>query len=492
MKNFGKNRLFFLLLAVSLAFFPLNSAIAVSTPDNLGSADSVPPEPPGDSSYHEGTFNYYVPYFNFMEDCWTGICITNCGNEETSLAITIYDKDGTELTKEAATIAANGQTAKAVGTDLQTPGWVEINSHQPLSGLSFLGTSDLNHVMIGSPFINKLSTRLRAPHIAQDQTWDTAVMVCNPNTAATTLTIICFADDGSRVAESTKEIPANGYGSYSLGELFTAAVLSGSIEIKASLGVAAFIVYSDFKNGGRYFAGINAMPDYSSSQEKMYTGTLTVLQKDAYSNVAGRSSNLWPPHTTTVFKWENGEEIHVNHGTAPDEIDASGTPFLVEQKVYSFTGTRKQLETLQAAYRRADFDDGTDTNKFLGMSEAKTSLEKAFLAGLIDYIADGANGLYCTGSGTVNDLTALLKAGKFHEFIDAIANCNWTRSDWETALLTVLEDTIIEEGHSLTQYHVCNDDADLQVRLIKTFIADGSIKMPEKINNGPMLFYSPE
>ena len=223
--------------------------------------------------------------------------------------------------------------------------------------------------------------------------------------------------------------------------------------------------------------------------EQIYTGTLTVLQKDAYSNVAGRSSDAWPPHTTTVFQWDFGKEVQVNHGTAPEEVDASGKHFLVKTKVYTFTGTREQLEALQAAYRKAVYDD--TSHKFLSLTNGTGVLEKAFITGLKDYLADDANGLVCTGSVTKEELIALLAAGDFHGFGVALPKCNWEASDWEVAVETVLNDVMTELGEDIREYHVCNNDADLQVRLIKNYLETGRIELPAKENNGPMMYYTP-
>jgi len=81
-------------------------------------------------------------------------------------------------------------------------------------------------------------------------------------------------------------------------------------------------------------------------KEDIYYAELIVLQKDAYSDTPGRNHDLiWPPHTTTVFKWKGGEEIQLNHGTAPDEADASGVKMQVDLiNNYILTGEIKLSE----------------------------------------------------------------------------------------------------------------------------------------------------
>ena len=234
----------------------------------------------------------------------------------------------------------------------------------------------------------------------------------------------------------------------------------------------------------------NKDKDPEPEPEKTYNGTLTVLQKDAYSDVAGRTSDLWPPHTTTVFKWENGEEVQLNHGTAPEETDANGDLFLVEAKVYSFSGTKSQMEALQTKYKEAIYDDAT--HHFLNLTDGTAVLEQSFLLGIKEYMRDGANGLTMTGPISKDSLIMLFEIGDYHRFGAALPSCNWTQSHWTIAFESVLGDIIGDLGLNLEYYHVCNDDAYLQVDLIKNYIPTGKIETPAKINDGPMMFYIPD
>ena len=220
---------------------------------------------------------------------------------------------------------------------------------------------------------------------------------------------------------------------------------------------------------------------------KEFTGTLTVLQKDAYSNVAGRSSELWPPHTTTVFKWEEGREVQLNHGTAPEEKDANGNPFLVATKVYTFTATKMEMTALQHAYKNAICDN--IASKFLNLAEANTTLEQSLIEGLYNYISTHT---HLTCSESVKDsVVAYFKAREISKAVAELTNCNWEKDDWKTAFETVLGDVLGKLGHNLKDYHVCNNDAALQVDLIKYYIKSGIVKMPQKNCNGPMMFYVP-
>ena len=225
--------------------------------------------------------------------------------------------------------------------------------------------------------------------------------------------------------------------------------------------------------------------------ETKYTGTLTVLQKDAYSDVAGRSSDLWMPHTTTVFEWSKDSTVQLNHGTAPGELDANGDEFLVVAKTYTFTGTKSQIEALQTAYEGATFENGT-SNKFLNLTDGTAALETSFLTGIKDYMLNGAAGIPEDGDISRDSLVALFDAEMYKEFGEHLPSFSWDKTKWNYVLETVLGNVLNATGENLSDYHVCNDDADLQVRLVKNFIATGNIAVPAKDNDGPMLYYTPE
>jgi hypothetical protein len=86
----------------------------------------------------------------------------------------------------------------------------------------------------------------------------------------------------------------------------------------------------------------------SSNNTQDCTATLHFLQKDAYRDGAGRSSPLWPPHTTTVLDYycqENaaGDATNVNHGTAPDDTDAMGQVILDETGTVAVSGPMDEI-----------------------------------------------------------------------------------------------------------------------------------------------------
>ncbi len=210
--------------------------------------------------YNPGLYNYYLPYFKAGNGVWTGLALTNRNQGETTqLQVTVYDVSGNPLATENKTIPAHGQDSFVVATHLNNSGWMQVNSHQPVSGLAFLGSWDIPLLMADIPFSSELSSCLIIPHIAQDVSWDTTILICNPNNETASMAIKYVDKAGVEQGTKNYTILANGSGEYLLSTVFSDKIpLEGSIEISSSHGITAFALYTDKKNGGTYYAGINA------------------------------------------------------------------------------------------------------------------------------------------------------------------------------------------------------------------------------------------
>ena len=126
----------------------------------------------------------------------------------------------------------------------------------------------------------------------------------------------------------------------------------------------------------RVYSGFPRDASSSSGSAEVCEATFRVLQKDAYKETAGRSSDLWPPHTTTVLEVTcDGEAVdggfEANHGTEPGQTDANGDVILVEVGTYSAPGTREELELLLETYATCDCES---TTEFLSLDSLQGDL----------------------------------------------------------------------------------------------------------------------
>jgi len=116
--------------------------------------------------------------------------------------------------------------------------------------------------MADIPFASELSTILIVPHVGQGPVYDTIVMLCNPSTSDTTVTLTFVNQEGTPLNENSRLVKANGSLKYELEELGLDSATSnyGSVEISAPNGLAAFALYNNLKKEGSYsYAGINAV-----------------------------------------------------------------------------------------------------------------------------------------------------------------------------------------------------------------------------------------
>jgi hypothetical protein len=204
------------------------------------------------------THSYYLPYFIADPGHWSGVALHNCSSSASaSVTVMVYDEDGNEITTENKTLLPRGQEAWVVGVGLNQEGWMKVNSDQLLTGLCFFGTGDY---MADITLIDTPLKTLCVPHVAQTSSeWDTTVLVCNPNDSSTTVTLSFVDTLGNVLYSDTDTILSNGSSQYKLFDLVEGSEQpSGSVEISASQGVAAFALYNNLKWGGYCYAGISA------------------------------------------------------------------------------------------------------------------------------------------------------------------------------------------------------------------------------------------
>lgn len=224
--------------------------------------------------------------------------------------------------------------------------------------------------------------------------------------------------------------------------------------------------------------------------------TFHFLQKDAYKNTAGRTSALWPPHTTTTldvvcYDSAGGEETiadatMVNHGTAPGAKDANGEVFLVEVATRTTTGAREDLLDLVGQYQLCQCDDATT---FLSM-DALDAHAKDLLAGTTQYLRDN---LECDLPDGAQTLVDALTQGDVEAAIADFDACTWASgADLDQALAEALDAILSGNGKSLDDYHVCNNDAALQAQLFDDFSKGGAsyaCNAASDVCHGPKFFY---
>ncbi|MCK5681617.1 hypothetical protein KAI46_12490, partial [bacterium] len=115
----------------------------------------------------EGPYNYYLPYLSTVGGDWTGLALAN-GSKTSRAPVTVkvYGENGSLMMDFAKNLAVDGQTAFSVTPASASRGWILVNSHQPLTGLAFLGNGN-PALMADIPFVSEPATELVVPHIAQ-------------------------------------------------------------------------------------------------------------------------------------------------------------------------------------------------------------------------------------------------------------------------------------------------------------------------------------
>lgn len=220
-------------------------------------------------------YEYYLPYALSNKDYWTGVALKNGSTtDNASVTVTGIKQNGSSFDSQIKSIPPLGQTAFMMKSG---EGWAKVSSNRPLTGLAFVAESAGDALMFDITLIPSLAKTLYVPHVAQNETWDTIVYVCNPNGSATTIYLTFVKSDGTVLTSKQYTLGANASGAYPLsGVVGGGSYASGSIQITASQGVAAFALYQNLKTGSHSYAGISAIepetpeePSAPSEEEAM-------------------------------------------------------------------------------------------------------------------------------------------------------------------------------------------------------------------------------
>lgn len=240
------------------------------------------------------SYSYYVPYYSSLtiegQTYWTGIALRNASTVSSAVVdIFVYDRNGAQIKMETKRLQPNGQDAFVAGSGLMKEGWILVESTQPLTGICFVAKNEDPAFMFNVNLIRELSELLHLPHIAQDDAWDTMIMVCNPNDESANITFTAIKDDGTFFAPVQRTLSGRCSAKYSLTEFVQGEALSkGSVNIEADRGIAASALFSNLKTGtGNSYAGISAV--------------------EPVINIDG----LWEAHlTSAAYQYSSKFEVH--------------------------------------------------------------------------------------------------------------------------------------------------------------------------------------
>ncbi len=223
------------------------------------------------------------------------------------------------------------------------------------------------------------------------------------------------------------------------------------------------------------------------------TAKITYWQKDAYKDLGGPLTLGWPPHTTTSLtvscagKAPRASSM-VNHSDVQvGQKDANGVAILTEVYSESVTGSEAQTTRLEQAYRNCECEAGT----FFSLGKLEAGPASKLFATLKSALESD---IVCTGTGK-QDLLAALTAQDATKATTAWAKCtvpaDKTQSAFEKGLLAAQQAQQVD----LSGYHVCNNDAALQAKLVRDFKSSRTIAACSKTSTlckGPAFSYNPK
>jgi hypothetical protein len=221
------------------------------------------------------------------------------------------------------------------------------------------------------------------------------------------------------------------------------------------------------------------------------TATFHWWQKDAYASRAGRTSDLWPPHTTTTIDatCTDGETFSAyreNHGTLPGAVDADGNVILVDVKDSDpVTVPLASLQAMLATYAACEC---APTTAFLSLDAVGDAQAAQLLGALASYVEQN---MTC-GGASPDQLVAALQSGDIDDALAMLSTCAWNDGeDWGTGFTSATQAVL---GNDYASYHVCNNDAQLESTMWDQFASGGTVQACDSnsaVCHGPVFFYNP-
>ena len=192
---------------------------------------------------------YYVPYFSNENGTACGVALANYSEETNAVELEYYSWSGTRVDVEEKTLLAHNQTAFVPSLQASTTGWIKIKAPYPVCGLALIFNDT---TMLDLDFKESLHTKFIIPQVAANgTTWDSILMMCNPNNSETTITLTYFPPTALDVYEelsgtitkimSTTEYDRN---PNAVCCLYNCGALSAEEILCASSGVGPLVVFS--------------------------------------------------------------------------------------------------------------------------------------------------------------------------------------------------------------------------------------------------------
>ena len=206
----------------------------------------------------------YVSYVPFLKsggsNTWTGVAVSNHNSISNNIKVEYFSQDGKASGMNYFSLQPYAQQAVVAQTLNPTTGWIKISSSAPHTGLALIGQSQPS-VMFDLDFKSSLHKNLVLSHLAADnQTWESYVMACNPNDSAANVTYTYY-DQAGNASQTQVVIPANGSIQDPLYARFAKNLNGGHMVMQSSQPIAAFLLYDSSAFGSNtWTAGLSALP----------------------------------------------------------------------------------------------------------------------------------------------------------------------------------------------------------------------------------------
>lgn len=233
---------------------------------------------------NETASTLYYPHVASDSQWWTGIVAYNPNDTPVTLTITPYDDQGTQLETRTVDVTAKG---KYVGTasGLNLPAgtvWFKVEGSAPIAGFELFGTNN-GKQLAGYSSVNINTTSGSFARLEKDG-W-TGIAFVNSSSSATTVILTAKDNNGSTIATSIVDLPANGKQVALAQDFFTADISAANfITFSSDQGVVGFQL-----NGSADEIMLDGLPGSGNKYSRNRTLSIDVIGSGQVITSAQRS-----------------------------------------------------------------------------------------------------------------------------------------------------------------------------------------------------------
>jgi len=214
------------------------------------------------------------PYLLDGSGWWGGLAFYNPGNEAGKMTFTGFLGDGNPVKLALPWLSLGKLQSRSIASHELVAGgvgWLRVKADAPIAGMEFFGTSDYRQLAsVATGALQGRSGVFSHLRSGEDGGWS-GLLLNNPSPVKNKVALTAYDADGNKLAETSRDIPANGQLLSEINALFEGTVIEGadfetvvSISFTAERDIVGVVFNGrNYKDGDYSMEELEALPPLS-------------------------------------------------------------------------------------------------------------------------------------------------------------------------------------------------------------------------------------